>query len=132
MANLNLPFPVRKGDDYMGRGKRKKQKKQETNLHHVLFQRKHWTNPKAVYLRRIFVYPVPVKEHNELHKEILHDVPIPRDLDILYERAVQDSFKLKFTGFREGLIWLYETSCDPLFRECILRQYEFFFQERPP
>lgn len=116
----------------MGKGKRKKLKKQITNAHHVLFQRKHWTTPKALYLRRIFIYQIPVAQHNLLHKEILHDVPIPKDLDSLYERATEDYFWLKFAGLREGLLWLCKNSSDNLFKESIIRQYEFFFQERPP
>lgn len=121
-----------KGGDYVGKSKRKKLKKQTTNAHHLLFSRKNWTKPQALYLRRIFVYQVPITEHNLLHKEVLHDVPIPKDLGSLYKKATEDFFTLKFSTLKEGLLWLYNNSSDKLFKESIARQYEFFFQERPP
>lgn len=111
-------------------GKRKKRKQKETNAHHVLFQRKHWTSSKAEYLRQQFVYQVNVEQHDRLHKYVLHDVPIPRDLDNLFELARQDYYSIKFFNMRQGLEWLYDRSSDSLFRECISRQYEFFFNKK--
>lgn len=112
----------------MGRRRKKKEKK-TTNAHHVLFQRKHWTSKKAIYLRRIFVFEVPIEKHNYLHKYVLHDVPIPKDLDSLYEKANNDYFVLKFSNLENSLRWLYSNSEDKLFKECIRHQYEFFFNE---
>lgn len=113
---------------------KKRLKQKYTNRHHqhVLFQRKHWIESKALYLRRLFIYEVPIEQHNLLHKEILHDVPIPKDLGSLYKKATEDFLNLKFSTLKEGLLWLYNNSSDKLFKESIARQYEFFFQERPP
>ena len=107
---------------------KKKKRRRETNAHHVLFQRRHWESQKAIYLRNMFVYQVSIDLHNELHNEIIHDVPIPRDIDLLFLKAKDSQFSIKFFTLKEGLTWLYKNSSDQYFRESINRQHEFFFK----
>lgn len=105
----------------MGRKGRKLKRKRDKhkNLHHLLFQRTHWSGPYAIVIRRHFTYEIPIDIHNELHKE-LHDIPLPS------VREMVDMFPLPYgLDIIEACDWLIDHSRDGAFRACMRKQRDF-------
>ena len=110
--------------------KRKRQRNRAQygqNRHHLLFQGRHWNTGMARELRNAFVYMLDINIHNELHNEVLHDVPTPspdalkpRYLALLAQR--QDTHHLAIIGATE---WLQNACDDPAFKACMKRQHDF-------
>lgn len=117
------------------RKKKKKQRKRQAqisssrrNLHHLLFQGRHWDYGYARLLRTSFVFSVQVYQHNLLHNEVLHDVPCPPE-DVLakawrsYQAQRED---VEHMNLLQSIGWLMSTVDDDEFRRAMVKQYCFF------
>lgn len=105
----------------MGRkGRRLKRKRDKhKNIHHLLFQRKHWSSRYAIEVRRHFTYEIPIDIHNELHRE-LHDIPLPP------EKELAAMFPLPYCpDIIEACEWLIAHSDDGAFKACMRKQRDF-------
>lgn len=98
-----------------------------SNTHHLLFRRKHWTTPYAKKLRRVMAREIPISVHNELHNEILRDVPRPAEMmlqiaysDYLEEKEIIDTF-----GICQLIAWLCDEIPDEAFQACMMAQFRF-------
>lgn len=109
----------------------RKRKKKATiygqNRHHLLFQGRHWNNGMAKELRAAFVYMLDINIHNELHNEVLHDIPKPppdalKPLYLAFLAQRQEISQLDIIGATE---WLTRACNDPAFKACMERQHDF-------
>lgn len=98
-----------------------------SNIHHLLFQREHWVTPYAKKLRTAMVRELPVSIHNELHNEILHDVPKPaeRMLEIAYHDYLEEKEIIDTLGICQLIVWLCDEIPDEAFRACMMVQFRF-------
>lgn len=98
-----------------------------SNIHHLLFQRKHWVTPYAKKLRTAMVRELPVSVHNELHNETLHDVPKPaeRMLEIAYRDYLEEKEIIDTLGICQLIVWLCDEIPDEAFRACMMVQFRF-------
>ena len=99
-----------------------------TNRHHLLFQGRHWTTPYAKQLRMAMVRYVPIRIHNKLHNEILHDVPKPAEklLETAWKAYQSQKTSVDALDICELILWLYNAIPDEAFRACMMIQYRFF------
>ena len=99
-----------------------------TNRHHLLFQGRHWTTPYAKQLRTAMVREIPISIHNQLHNEILHDVPKPAEklLETAWKDYQSEKMIIDSLGICQLILWLCDEIPDEAFRACMARQYEFF------
>lgn len=121
----------------MARHKKKKKKQRKCrvpsystsrNLHHLLFQGRHWDYGYARMLRATFIFSVQVYQHNLLHNEFLHDVPCPAE-NVLKKawndyQAQKDS--VDQMNLLQSIGWLMATIDDEAFRRAMAKQYCFF------
>lgn len=98
-----------------------------SNIHHLLFQRKHWVTPYAKKLRTAMVRELPVSVHNELHNEILHDAPRPTErlLEIAYHDYLEEKEIIDTLGICQLIVWLCDEIPDEAFRACMMVQFRF-------
>lgn len=77
------------------------------------------------------VRELPVSVHNELHNEILHDVPKPAErlLQTAYNDYLEEKEIIDTLGICQLIVWLCDEIPDEAFRACMMRQYEFFRSE---
>lgn len=78
-------------------------------------------------LRNAFVYMLDINIHNELHNEVLHDVPNPspdalKPLYLAFLAQRQEINQLDIIGATE---WLQNACDDPAFKACMKRQHDF-------
>lgn len=108
-----------------GRRLRKAQRAKHENKHHLLFQRKHWSDGYAFLLRQAFVYELDIEVHNDLHKDILHDLPKPpeRELKKAWEVYQNNKWLIQQYDILQACEWLIYVFDDPAFKECMKRQY---------
>ena len=107
-------------------GKRRKHGK-TTNRHHLIFQGQHYKTGYGKLLRDAFVYELDIKIHDELHHDVLHDVPKPPESQL---KAAWEAYQAyKYIIDRYGIIrateWLLWACDDPAWRACMKRQLEF-------
>lgn len=110
--------------------KRKKQRNRAQygqNRHHLLFQGRHWNTGMAKELRNAFVYMLDINIHNELHNELLNDVPKPppdalKPLYLAFLAQRQEINQLDIIGATE---WLLNACDDPAFKASMKRQHDF-------
>lgn len=97
------------------------------NIHHLLFQRKHWVTPYAKKLRTAMVRELPVSVHNELHNEILHDVPRPAErlLQTAYNDYLEEKEIIDTLGICQLIVWLCDEIPDEAFQACMMVQFRF-------
>lgn len=97
------------------------------NIHHLLFQRKHWVTPYAKKLRTAMVRELPVSVHNELHNEILHDVPRPAErlLQAAYNDYLEEKEIIDTLGICQLIVWLCDEIPDEAFQACMMVQFRF-------
>lgn len=102
-----------------------------SNRHHLIFQGRHWNTGYAKMLREHFVRPLNVALHNELHNEIVHDIPRPTDAEIkaLWLKYVDDQERIDALDIKEACKWLFLECDDPAWQACMARQY-YFLSER--
>lgn len=98
------------------------------NLHHLMFQGRHWDYGYARMLRATFIFSVQVYQHTLLHNEFLHDVPCPPE-DVLAKvwrayQAQKDS--VDQMNLLQSIGWLMSTVDDDEFRRAMAKQYCFF------
>lgn len=100
------------------------------NKHHICFQRRYWNKGYAKAIRQVFVRPVPVIYHRELHN-ILGTVPVPsgelcREAWIKYQRDkdVIDSYDIC-----KAIAWLYVNIPDVEFRKAMQVELNFFAEK---
>ena len=98
------------------------------NKHHLLFQGRHWNTGMAKELRNFFIYEIPINIHNELHNEVLHDIPKPppeamKPLYLAFLAQRQEISQLDIVGASE---WLSRACTDDVFCATMKRQAEFF------
>ena len=110
-----------------GRRLRKAQRAKHENKHHLLFQRKHWSNSYAYLLRQAFIRDLNVEIHNELHKEVLHDIPQPpqHELQKAWEAYQANKYTIDRYDIVEACEWLMTACNDSAYRECMKRQRNF-------
>jgi predicted nucleic acid-binding protein len=108
-----------------GRRLRKAQRNKHENKHHLLFQRKHWSDGYAYLLRQAFIRDLNVDIHNDLHKGILHDIPRPpeRELKVAWEAYQANKYEIDALGIVDACEWLIGACQDSAYRECMKRQY---------
>ena len=97
------------------------------NRHHLIYQRRHYDRGYAKMLREAFVYELEVNIHNELHNDILHDVPRPSNAEI---KAAWDTFQrdrdtIASYDIVKACEWLMLACADPAWRACMARQLDF-------
>lgn len=115
--------------------KKKKKKNRRTshrnygwNRHHILYQARHWTTPYAKQLRMAMNREVPVRIHDELHNEVLRDVPKPSEkmLETAWKAYQTQKTTIDAYDIQKLILWLYDAIPDEAFRACMMVQYRFF------
>jgi hypothetical protein len=108
-----------------GRRLRKAQRAKHQNKHHLLFQRKHWGDGYALLLRQAFVRDLDIDVHNDLHRDILHDMPRPAECQLkrAYERYMASKYAIDSMDILDACEWLITACDDSAYRECMKRQY---------
>lgn len=98
------------------------------NRHHILFQARHWTTPYAKQLRNVMNREIPIVIHNELHNEVLRDVPKPSEklLETAWKAYQADKTTIDAFDIQKLILWLYDAIPDEAFRACMMIQYRFF------
>ena len=109
------------------RSRRRAYRHNGTNRHHVLFQCRHWSTYYAKKLRLATIRELPIKIHNQLHNEILHDVPKPSEklLETAYKDYLDQKSIIDTLGVCQLILWLYDEIPDEAFRACMMVQYRF-------
>lgn len=110
-----------------GRRLRKKQRAKHHNRHHLIFQRCHFSTGYGLLLRQAFVYDLDIDIHNQLHHDILHDIPRPPEHELKRAWEVYQANKWLIDQYDicqacEWLMWACE---DPAWRACMKRQLIF-------
>ena len=103
-------------------------RKHQINNHHIIFPRKGWADGYAYKVRHAFVRPVPVPIHDELHHDLLSEVPRPSE-EVMKKawgeynanRAEIDQYDLC-----RAIAWLYVHVEDTQFRKAMQTQLDFF------
>ena len=98
-----------------------------TNRHHLLFQGRYWSKGYAKALREAFVFSIRIDLHNQLHNEVIHDVPRPSDQEIkrlLYLYHDQIDYTANMT-IEQACAWLIVNTEDADFKRAIMIQYDF-------
>lgn len=111
-----------------GRRIRKAQRAKHTNMHHLLFQRKHFADGYGFLLRQAFVFEMDVEAHNELHRHILHDVPKPPEIQLrkAWEAYQKDKWLIDQYDIIQATEWLLRACEDPAWKACMSRQLIYF------
>ena len=81
----------------------------------------------AKELRNFFIYEIPINIHNELHNEVLHDIPKPppEALKPLYLAFKDQKAEIDRLDIQNALEWL-ENACDyEPFQRAIRKQRDF-------
>lgn len=107
-------------------GKKRKRQILTTNLHHLLYQRRHWeSNGYGIRLRNRFVYEMSVTHHNKIHDK-LHDIPLPSpdELERLSKLVDDNSINLANMSAHEACEWLAEHCEFEPFKACMKYQAE--------
>jgi len=120
-----------KGCDYMGRrGRRirKLQRQHEVNHHHLLYPRRNWNYGYAYLVRHAFIREIPVNIHNELHRYVVKEVPVPPEsiMRVAWEKYQVNKFEIDRYDICRALAWLYVNVNDVTFRKEIQKQIDFF------
>lgn len=111
--------------------RRKRNKAQKfarySNRHHLIFQRRHYADGYGYLLRQAFIYEIPVKKHDGLHK-VLHDIPKPPEdqLKRAYERYLNQKSYIDTLDICEALEWLIWACEDEAWRACMRKQLDYF------
>lgn len=107
-----------------GRRIRKQQRAKHANKHHLIFQRKHYGDGYGWLLRQAFVYELDVDIHNQLHKNVLHDVPRPSEAQLksAWEAYQANKWLIDQYDIIQACEWLYNACDDPAWRACMHRQ----------
>lgn len=94
---------------------------------HLIFQGRHYSSNYGKVLRDIFVYPLDINIHNQLHNQILHDIPKPSDLELrkMWNKYQQDCEYIKNFDIIEACEWLMMACDDPAWQGCMKRQWLF-------
>lgn len=110
-----------------GRRIRKRKQSHHSNKHHLLFQRKHYADGYGFLLRRAFVYELDVDIHNELHRNILHDIPKPPEeqLKRAWEVYQANRWLIQQYDIMQACEWLMYACDDVAWRACMQRQLIF-------
>lgn len=110
-----------------GRRLRKKQRAKHQNLHHLLFQRCHWSTGYGFLLRNAFKYELDIDIHNQLHHDILHDIPKPSEHELkrAWEAYQKDKYIIDMYDICQACEWLSKACQDKAFRACMERQTIF-------
>ncbi len=111
-----------------GRRIRKLQRSHETNHHHLLYPRRGWCDGYAYLVRHAFIREVPVDIHNELHRDIVKEIPVPSEsvMKVAWEEYQKNKFEIDRYGICRALAWLYVHVNDVKFRKEIQKQIDFF------
>ena len=103
-------------------------RKHQVNDHHICYTRHNWQDGYAYKIRHAFVRPVPVPIHDELHHDILSDVPRPTEevmkkawAEYCANKAAIDQYDLC-----RAIAWLYVHVEDAQFRKAMQIQLDFF------
>lgn len=110
-----------------GRRLRKKQRAKRTNRHHLIFQRSHFSYGYGFLLRNAFIYELYIDLHNELHKNILHDIPKPPEWQLkrAWEAYQADKWLIDRFDIIRATEWLMWACSDSAWRACMKRQLIF-------
>ncbi len=73
------------------------------------------------------VRELPVSVHNELHNEILHDVPKPAErlLQTAYNDYLEEKEIIDTLGICQLIVWLCDEIPDEAFQACMKVQFRF-------
>lgn len=73
------------------------------------------------------VRELPVSIHDELHNEILHDVPRPteRMLEMAYRDYLEEKEIIDTLGICQLIVWLCDEIPDEAFQACMMVQFRF-------
>lgn len=111
-----------------GRKIRKLQRRHDVNKHHLLYPRKDWNSGYAYLVRHAFIREVPVDIHNELHHDIIREIPVPSDaiMKIAWVEYQNNKCEIDRYDICRALAWLYVHVNDAKFRSAIQKQIDFF------
>ena len=111
-----------------GRRIRKLQRKHEVNHHHLLYPRRDWSSGYAYLVRHAFIREVPVGIHNELHRIIVKEIPVPPEsiMKKAWEDYQLNKWEIDSYDICRALAWLYVHVEDANFRKEIQKQIDFF------
>lgn len=112
----------------MGKKKVKARKRPHgVNRHHLIYQRRHYGRGYAKMLREAFVYDLDIDIHNELHNDVLHDVPRPSDAELkeMWFTYLRHKKLIESSDILTVCEWLMTACRDPAWQACMRRQYEF-------
>lgn len=107
---------------------RKNQQFRGNNRHHLLFQGRYWSKGYAKALREAFVFSIRIDLHNQLHNEVIHDVPRPSGDEIYRLWRIYDEQReyVDNLGIIHACEWLIANTRDEQFKSAIITQYKFF------
>lgn len=110
-----------------GRRLRKRQRSKHENVHHLIFQRCHFSTGYGLLLRNVFKYDLDVDLHNTLHHDIIHDIPKPpeRELKRAWEAYQANKYIIDQYGIIQACEWLIWACDDAAWRACMKRQHDF-------
>lgn len=110
-----------------GRRLRKLKRSHHTNKHHLIFQRKHFSEGYGYLLRQAFIFELDVNIHNELHRHVLHDIPKPseRELKRAWEAYQANMWTIRRYDIVQACDWLMNACTDPAWRACMKRQRNY-------
>lgn len=113
------------------RNRKRNRRNNGRNRHHLLFQGRHWTTHYAKLLRLATIRELPIKIHNELHNQVLHDVPKPAEklLETAYKDYLANKTIIDTLGVCQLILWLYDEIPDEAFRACMMVQYRFLSEK---
>ena len=99
-----------------------------SNIHHLLFQERHWDSGYARLLRNVFTFRIDEWTHNMLHNTILRDVPRPPEkiLKVAWEDYSKDKETVDNLNILQALSWLMVHIDDIECRRALAKQYCFF------
>lgn len=118
----------------MSKKKKKRRIKRSVPLravdrHHCLFIGRLWEkSPYGNRLRHIFIYPIPIVIHRELHNRIITNVPVPSEelLKNAWNKYLEEKDAVDTYDICRAIAWLYVAIPDPAFREAMQKQLDFF------
>lgn len=110
-----------------GRRLRKLKQSHHANKHHLIWQRRNWQNSYGFLLRQAFVYELDVDIHNELHRNILHDIPRPPEAQLkrAWEVYQANKWLIEQYDIIQACEWLMWACEDKAWRACMERQLIF-------
>lgn len=101
-----------------------------SNVHHLLFQRRHWDSGYGKLLRNVFTFKVDEWTHNLLHHTVIQDVPRPPEklLKAAWEDYTNEKETVDNMNILQALSWLMTHIEDDDCRKALATQYCFFAQ----